>query len=394
MHRIPMLSRVVALWFCTLFAAGAVADERIQLLAYYTDEAARHYDMDPAGRIYHLVAVANDVLARSGLDARLDLVALERTDYGPVQRAPEALEAITYEQDPAFHGVAGEREAFAADVVMLIGAYAHDGYCGVAWQGGNGEPGVLGSIDRAHAYAFVAIDCSSYTLVHELGHLLGLVHSRRETAEGGTHAWAAGHGVDQSFTTVMATPGVFDAPRLPYFSSPQIHECFGQPCGVDSDDPHHGAFAVAALHETLPQLAAYFSGSEPGAGDEVVTTEETEDAEMSEPEPNAQPGEDPDAEALGLDDDADTERSREASGESGDGANDRQRTGSSSTQSGSQSGSSPSARTSTSDGGGGGGGGCAAGTGHDDPTLPLLLLLSALWVLRQQRSDCSVPAGE
>ena len=105
-------------------------------------------------------------------------------------------------------------------------------------------------------YSVVAIDCSDYTLVHELGHNLGLVHSRREDPAGGSLPFGAGYGIDNDFVTIMGSPTVFNAIRLPLFSSPHA-TCNGQPCGLDAADPTQGADAVLALRQVVDQVAAY-----------------------------------------------------------------------------------------------------------------------------------------
>jgi len=378
-------------------SAEATATQRIDVLVYYTGDAADHYDGTPDVRIRHLVAVANDVFERSGLDARLQLAGIEATDYAGAERAPVALQDITYGQDPAFADVAAERAAAGADVVVLMGTYLYDGYCGVAWQGGTEEPGRLSEADRAHAYAYVAIDCSVYTLVHELGHLLGLAHSRLETPDSGTRPWAVGHGIAGEFTTIMATPGAFNAPRLPYFSSPELKTCLGHACGVADDDPEQGAHAVKALREMLPQLAAYMdqpdSSSDAAAdsGQERISAVDTDAVKMSEPDADEAPAAPTAAAATSAQVKAKSESPAASSppptetSTAGAGSS----TAPTSTAPASNASATPLQASSS----GGGGGGCAMGAGHNDISLPFLLLASLLWMLRRRMPWAAAAAG-
>ncbi|MEE4360148.1 MAG: zinc-dependent metalloprotease family protein [Pseudomonadales bacterium] len=322
-----------------LTVSGAVRASEISLLALHTTEASEHYGGAPEPRITHLVAVANDVLARSGVDASVRLLAIEARELGPVTDTPATLDRITYARDAAVADIPVRRDALGADAVVLFGTYAGDGYCGAAWLGGRDVPARLSTTDAAHAYAYVALDCGSYTLIHELGHLLGLVHSRSETPDGGTVPYAAGHGVAGRFVTVMAEPGAYDAPRLPYLSNPTLRACFGEPCGVDLEDPIAAAHAARAAAETAPQLAAFRSPPRAAAGSGTAEPGSLMTQATSTPPLPVSPA-------------APTPP--------------------------------PPSPRSPAPPAAGGGGGCAVGTAHDDPTLPFMLLTSLLWLLRRR----------
>ena len=143
---------------------------------------------------------------------------------------------------------------------------------GIATLNGVNNDGI---IDFENLYAgrtnsgVVSIDNSSLTLAHEIGHLMGLTHSRKQ-AEGsisGTFPWSVGHGVQDNFATIMAYETSFNATGMRFFSTPD-RQCSapGQdklPCGVDNSDLLNGAFAVKSLKATALQVSAISNGLPP-----------------------------------------------------------------------------------------------------------------------------------
>ena len=234
-----------------------VQPTHIELLAVMTTSAAALY-ADPHARVQHLVDVANDILDENATEMRFDLARTVTVDYPDAADAPTALDAITSATDPAFVGVAAARDASRADLVVLLRPYVGDGYCGYAWVGGAGAGGDFAANPAEPSYAFsvVAVNCSDYTLLHETGHNMGLVHSRRENPAGGSLPYGAGYGIDNVFVTVMASPGAFNAPQLPALSNAS-RDCLGHPCGISYLDPVSGAEDARALHEVRTQIAAY-----------------------------------------------------------------------------------------------------------------------------------------
>ena len=232
------------------------AETVVKALVFYTESLNSLYE-DTDLRIQHLFNVTNDILQNSGLDIEIEPVHLEQVDYPDGFEITTALDDITDAQHPAFSNVRVLRDQVAADIVVLFRPYANDGYCGYAWIGGYGTDGDFSHpAEPSYAYSAVAANCSDYTLLHELGHNLGLAHSRREAPDGGSLNYGTGFGVDNDFVTIMATASEFNAVQVPRLSSPLLL-CNAQACGVASSDLTQGADAVQAINISKDQVSAY-----------------------------------------------------------------------------------------------------------------------------------------
>ena len=143
---------------------------------------------------------------------------------------------------------------------------------GIATLNGVNNDGI---IDFENLYAgrsnsgVVSIDNSSLTLAHEVGHLMGVTHSRKQ-AEGsvsGAFPWSVGHGVENNFATIMAYESSFNAQGTRFFSTPNRY-CSAPgkdkfPCGVDGTDLLNGAYAVRSLAATALQVSGISNGLPP-----------------------------------------------------------------------------------------------------------------------------------
>ena len=74
-------------------------------------------------------------------------------------------------------------------------------------------------------YSITAVDCGATTFVHdvhELGHNQGLAHSLKQgDTSGGVYVDGMGHGVQNEFASIMASPHMFgSATQYDYFSNP------------------------------------------------------------------------------------------------------------------------------------------------------------------------------
>ncbi|MBZ6064771.1 M12 family metallo-peptidase [Aeromonas schubertii] len=259
-----MQKTMTALLVGALLGSGSAVAVTVDLMVLHTPGVAKLYNGDAGTRAQHLVNVANQVYANSGLDVTLRLVHNQQVTYPDLGSDEVALDALTGRTHKGFKEVSALRTRYGADVVTLLRPEdpAYKGSCGLGWVGGSytsgRTEGKMASFKESMYSHVVVQGCPDITLVHELGHNMGLNHSWLQDGEGGgTFSHALGHGEQGIFSTVMAYPHKFGVRNSEYtFSSPAL-TCKGRPCGVPIGQPNE-ADAVAALRVTIPQVAAFY----------------------------------------------------------------------------------------------------------------------------------------
>jgi hypothetical protein len=245
----------------------------IDVLVLYTPGVESKYAGNPTTRFNHLFNVSNQVYADSGVDLQVRLAGAVKVNYADTGSADTALDDMTYGRS-VFSNVEALRSQYKADMVLFYRVYGRThGSCGLAWVNPGEQGNLSGEWSRKYMYAHVGIDaCPDHTTVHELGHNMGLNHSRVQDGSGGTFPHALGYGVSGVFTDVMAYTSVFGVDywtgTVYKLSNPAI-TCRGLPCGVDRSQAD-GADAAHAVSQVASQIAAYYDGNGAGAPSQLA----------------------------------------------------------------------------------------------------------------------------
>lgn len=203
--------------------ARKFAPALISVLVAYTKQAASTYSDIEKDLIGLAIADANQSFRNSGItNVRLDLVHAYQTDYKEDGSHFEHVFRFADKDDGYMDDVHALRERYKADVAILI---VHDPHgCGLAAQ-------VQAPADRAFAVVHHECAATTYSLGHEIGHLIGARHD--EALDDSKDPFPFGHGYvyGKKWRTMMSYKESCDGcPRLPVWSNPNV-KIRGVPAG-------------------------------------------------------------------------------------------------------------------------------------------------------------------
>ena len=264
-------------------SSDASRDVVIDIAVLYTSNFVEQVAINPETKINSAMTIVNEIFSGSNTGIQFNIVHYEPLDYINNCTADRCEASQSWNDTQtvlAEYGAKNEKSwRFSEKIRSLKGAdyvLIMDGGAGLDPTAGQA---VSGTLNRGYFgfkkhkrtifvhYENYGYDIDEQTIAHELGHMLGSSHSRKQnqnvfgldSGTAGTFPWATGHAVEDKFVTIMPYPEEFGiASQISRFSDASRSDCdyidpinfinvINAPCGIEITDTENGADVVAAM---------------------------------------------------------------------------------------------------------------------------------------------------
>lgn len=200
----------------------------IDVMLLYTKKTSDNYVRDPADLLALAIEQANETFRNSGVgNVSLRLVHHQEIDYD--EAGADQFDHLYRMVDGvgAFKDLKKLRNEKRADIVGLI--LDNPTGCGQSTRVG-------ADADEAFFVVHHACAAITYSIAHEVGHILGARHDRVVDANDKPHPFAHGHINGTKWRDMMSyQEGCGGCPRIPYWSNPRVMYK-GEPTGTAASD--------------------------------------------------------------------------------------------------------------------------------------------------------------
>lgn len=236
-HVRRVFSRCLLILLATTGLSGKATAATVDLLVLYDNYSANYFGGDPQTAMNNWVGQMNAALADSQIDVQLRLVGVRLNQQGGANQG-EVLNNLRLNQNAI-----NLRNQLGADFVSQMHT---TGACGVGYV----------AVDANWTWNVIHPGCGPMVMLHELGHNMGINHSRKQgDTSGARFRYGVGYGVQNVFVDIMAYEGVFNTTRVNRFSNPNLN-CRGYPCGIPVGQANE-AYAALAIHNVRNEIAGF-----------------------------------------------------------------------------------------------------------------------------------------